>query len=105
MSNRIFVERRSNPIAREEWEDWLDATPGFSVTDKIWGTNPRTGKPINIRSESAGKWERTDEKKDGYFQYHEGKIAAIDPDEGMVAKLHEIADAFGASVVKEEEDR
>lgn len=103
MTRSLLAQRHGNPITRSEWENWLTATPGFSVTDKIWGTNPRTGRPINFGSECAGRWERPDGAKDGYFQFHEGTIVAIDPDDAMAAKLHEIASALGATVTAAED--
>jgi len=100
MSRSVTIERPGNPITRAEWEDWLNATPGFSATNKIWGMNPRTGKPINIRSESAGAWSRPGGKQDGYFEFYKGRIVPVDPDDDMIAKAKDIAQAFGARVLE-----
>ena len=100
MSLNLVIERPQNPITQTEWEAWLHATPGFEVTDKIRGTNPRTGRPINISSESTGLWTRSGGRPDGYFQFHAGVIVPIDPDNGMITKARDIALALGARVVE-----
>lgn len=100
MSARLRIERPGNPITRMEWENWLNMTAGFSVTNKIRGANPRTGKPINIPSEGAGLWSRPDGKQDGYFELYEGRIVPIDPDDGMIAMAKVIAEAFGARILE-----
>ena len=92
--------RLGNPITLEEWQCWLASTPGFSVTNKIWGTNPRTGKPINVRSRGAGVWTRVQGKSDIYFEFRDGIVWAIEPDEEAIAKLSEIAADLGAELTK-----
>lgn len=92
------VQRPGSPIARTEWEAWLAAAPGFSVTDKVRGRNPRTGRPINARSPGAGLWTRGDGRPDAYFNFYQGRIIALEPDDEVIAKLSEIAAALGGEV-------
>jgi hypothetical protein len=80
----------------------LASESGLSVTDKLRGTNPRTGRPINVMSSGVGLWSRNRGKTDVYFQFHEGKIFPIDPDEETIAKLSEIATALGAEVIRQQ---
>ncbi len=99
-NQKWHIHRPGNPITQQEWESWLNSAPGFSVTEKIWGTNPRTGRPINVLSEGAGLWKRGQGKTDVYFQLHDGKVFPIDPDEETIAKLTDIAIALGAEVTR-----
>ncbi len=99
---RWCIQRPGAPITRAEWEAWLASEAGFSVTDKLRGSNPRTGRPINVPSSSAGLWSRDRGKTDVYFQFHEGKIYPIDPDEETIAKLSKIATALGAEVIRQQ---
>lgn len=86
-----------DPITREEWEAFVAGDPDLQMIGYRTGVNPFTNE--EVRFEAPGLAVLS--KEASSFQYAFGRITVDRPGPAALAKLEQIAQAFGANVIRE----
>lgn len=107
MSYGVHIERRTAPtsestITLKEWHAYIESSPDLEIIDAWEQTNSLTGEVIHIPGDGIAVWNGLGDREAVYFNYGIGRISTGNPNNRIIAKMKEIAQALDARVIGDE---
>jgi hypothetical protein len=85
-------------ISLEEWDAYVAGAGDLEPKPFIEATNPRTGDVTRIQAPGMAQWTAHPDGRPVIFSHGGGGISTRTPDAPTLARMHEIAAAFGARI-------
>ena len=99
-----WTESRTSPITLNEWTNYITSDPEMRL-DNLAELNIE-GSVVFYENEGLAVWTAySGHGVDGnmaWFDYSEGRVVVKNPDEEIVGKMKQIAEALNARVIGEE---
>jgi hypothetical protein len=99
MGYDLHIQRdRGREISLEEWEAYIERSDDLILQPFIEHTNPVTGDVMSMEAPGMAGWTAHPDGRWVIFDHRGSGIAHKQPDEPTLARMHEIAAAFGARI-------
>lgn len=99
-----WIESRSSPITLDEWTSYVASDPEMRIDNHAALT--LKGDVLSYENEGLAVWTAYSgheaDANMAWFDYNEGRIVVKNPDEEILAKIKQIAEALNARVIGDE---
>jgi len=99
MAYELHIRRAGElGISLEDWDAYVERAGDLEPRPFLEATNPVTGDAMRIEGPGMAEWTAHPDGAPVLFTHGGGGISAKSPDDPALARMHEIAAAFGAEV-------
>jgi hypothetical protein len=91
-----WLDASENPITLAEWAEYVERSPDLRM-DNFAEAPLDDGSVLRVEEEGIAVWTgHPTQPDDAWIGYEPGRVVVKSPDEPMVRRMYEVAEALGA---------